>query len=342
MKDLQKYDRFCKLIRHGKLEDGRIFCVMQLLGSNLTKYKKLKSQSLQVKEIIHIARDILESIQEMHSLGYVHRDIKPGNCAIRKKRGDGLPQWTLLDFGLSRKLVNDDGVQIEERKDASFRGSVSYASINAHNDKDLSWRDDLWSWLYSVVDLLQGMFPHQCIGFYHRTIIYFYLFHAGDLPWKTLACEHVSSTSGTSPIAMLKKECLKDPSLMFPRGSMYLSQIAQINEYIGKLGFTDIPDYRYLKDILDSMTQSDVPEGRKETKDNHSPIPDESDTLNKSCTGDGTMKRSHQTLSELIAVLQEVCVQCAIQCYRLLSLSNVFFFHCRVDTPKKLRKYART
>lgn len=158
LKDLQKYDRFCKLIRHGKLEDGRVFCVMQLLGSNLTKYKKHKGQSLQVKEIIHIAREILESIQEMHSLGYVHRDIKPGNCAIRKKCGDGLPQWTLLDFGLSRKLVNDDGVQLQERKDASFRGSVSYASINAHNDKDLSWRDDLWSWLYIVVDLLEGMF----------------------------------------------------------------------------------------------------------------------------------------------------------------------------------------
>jgi len=87
---------------------------------------------------------------------------------------------------------------------------------------------------------------------------------------------------------------------------MYLSQIVQINEYIVKLRFTDIPDYRYLKDILDSMTQSNVPEGRKETKDNHSP--DESDTLNKSCTGDGTMKRSHETLSELIAVLQKVCV----------------------------------
>lgn len=134
------------------------------------------------------------------------------------------------------------------------------------------------------------------------------MFHAGDLPWKPLACEHVSSTSSSSPIAMLKKECQTDPSLMFPRGSIYLPQIAQINEYIGKLSFADIPDYRYLKDILDSVTPSDVPESRKETKDNHIPIPDESDTLNKSCTGDGTIKRSHQTLSELITVLQEVCL----------------------------------
>lgn len=42
-------------------------------------------------------------------------------------------------------------------------GSVRYASINCHNHKDLGRRDDIWSWLYSVVEMQIGTLPWSAI-----------------------------------------------------------------------------------------------------------------------------------------------------------------------------------
>lgn len=63
----------------------------------------------------------------------------------------------LIDFGLARRYVGDhDGRHLSARPDASFRGSTAYASVHAHRNEDLSRRDDLWSWFYMVLELVEG------------------------------------------------------------------------------------------------------------------------------------------------------------------------------------------
>jgi tau tubulin kinase len=65
----------------------------------------------------------------------------------------------LLDFGLSRKFMSDDGELIPPRENAEFRGTSIYASINAHKCKELGRRDDLWSLFYVLVEFLEGDLP---------------------------------------------------------------------------------------------------------------------------------------------------------------------------------------
>lgn len=62
----------------------------------------------------------------------------------------------LIDFGLARKYVGEDGAHMAPRSDASFRGSTTYASVHAHRNEDLSRRDDLWSWFYMITELVEG------------------------------------------------------------------------------------------------------------------------------------------------------------------------------------------
>lgn len=62
----------------------------------------------------------------------------------------------LIDFGLARKYVGEDGAHMAPRSDASFRGSTTYASVHAHRNEDLSRRDDLWSWFYMLTELVEG------------------------------------------------------------------------------------------------------------------------------------------------------------------------------------------
>ena len=45
--------------------------------------------------------------------------------------------WHVLDFGLARRFVDDDGTVIPQRDKKEFRGSTSYASVAAHKLEDL-------------------------------------------------------------------------------------------------------------------------------------------------------------------------------------------------------------
>ena len=40
----------------------------------------------------------------------------------------------IVDFGLSKKHLDERGVPVPQRKKADFRGTVSFASLNAHNN----------------------------------------------------------------------------------------------------------------------------------------------------------------------------------------------------------------
>ena len=39
----------------------------------------------------------------------------------------------MVDFGLAKLHLNEDGKPIEKRESADFRGTVTFASLNAHN-----------------------------------------------------------------------------------------------------------------------------------------------------------------------------------------------------------------
>lgn len=74
---------------------------------------------------------MLSAIQSVHDMGYIHRDIKPSNFVLGA--GKGYNQVYLIDFGLGKLHFNLDGTVVEERPNMNFRGTVAYASLNAHN-----------------------------------------------------------------------------------------------------------------------------------------------------------------------------------------------------------------
>lgn len=74
---------------------------------------------------------MLDAIEIVHNEGYIHRDIKPSNFVVGE--GKLRNNLYLVDFGLGKLYVNNNGTIIEERKNSNFRGTIAYASLNAHN-----------------------------------------------------------------------------------------------------------------------------------------------------------------------------------------------------------------
>jgi serine/threonine protein kinase len=105
---------------------------------------------------MHLAYHSLRVLEQLHSHGIVHRDVKPANFLIRRSRRNPV---VLIDFGLSREYRRPDGTHEPLAQHAGYTGTVRYASLNAHNELTLSRRDDLVSWFYSTIELATGDTP---------------------------------------------------------------------------------------------------------------------------------------------------------------------------------------
>jgi serine/threonine protein kinase len=100
---------------------------------------------------------MLRAIEGCHSRGILHRDIKPSNFLVRASARFPL---VLIDFGLSRPFINPaNGSLLNPRSNPGFVGTLKYASVNAHEGKELGRRDDLASWFFIVVEMARGILP---------------------------------------------------------------------------------------------------------------------------------------------------------------------------------------
>lgn len=134
------------------------YIALQLLGENLSDLRKMcrmKIQRLSVGTSFRVAVQCLEALEVLHNSGYLHRDVKPSNFAIGSRSKDRNVVY-ILDFGLCRYFLCPDGSVKPPRPKIGFRGTVRYASTTAHELKDLSRRDDMWSLFYSFYELMIG------------------------------------------------------------------------------------------------------------------------------------------------------------------------------------------
>src|SRR5437899_4163215 len=76
--------------------DGRHFLVMELVPGE-TLADRLQRGAIPVEEVLPIAKQIAEALEEAHDKGVVHRDLKPANVKVT---AEGIVK--VLDFGLAK------------------------------------------------------------------------------------------------------------------------------------------------------------------------------------------------------------------------------------------------
>ncbi|KAL0477699.1 serine/threonine-protein kinase, partial [Acrasis kona] len=146
---------------HSGRQEHFNFLIMERLGDNLAELRKqCPGQVFSMCTSLRLGIQMIEALEGIHKLGFIHRDVKPSNFVMgpknnTKKRNKAF----LIDFGLARKFRLPSGEIRPPRKNAGFRGTARYASINSHHKRELGRADDIWSVFYAVVEFLKGSLP---------------------------------------------------------------------------------------------------------------------------------------------------------------------------------------
>ncbi|VDP53202.1 unnamed protein product [Soboliphyme baturini] len=150
----------CEYVTSGKFRDLR-YLIMSIAGRNLADLKRaVLEHRFSLNTTVRLGIQCIEAIKEIHEIGFVHRDIKPTNFAIGIS-GEDARNVYILDFGLARRYRAKDSQLVPARKRVTFRGTVRYASVNAHHHRDLGPCDDLWSMLYMLIEFRLCRLPWQ-------------------------------------------------------------------------------------------------------------------------------------------------------------------------------------
>lgn len=131
--------------------DNMIFIVMEYVEGQ-TLFDIMKDRRLGLDEILDIALQLAEGLQEAHQKNIIHRDVKPDNIMIAKS---GILK--IMDFGLAKirghsRLTQDD----------FSMGTIDYMSPEQiSRESEVEQRSDIFSFGILLYEMLAGEPPFK-------------------------------------------------------------------------------------------------------------------------------------------------------------------------------------
>ena len=137
------------------------FIVMQFVEGD-TLAELIRKKSIQSKQILPLARQIVSALVEAQAHGIIHRDIKPRNIMVTP--GGNVK---VLDFGLAKTLrpksleALDDSVS-NFAEIGLVPGTVRYMSPEQLRNERLDYRSDIFSVGTVLYEIVSGTNPFDC------------------------------------------------------------------------------------------------------------------------------------------------------------------------------------
>jgi serine/threonine-protein kinase len=128
---------------YGRTRDGTFFYAMEYIDG-ITLAELLEKDGPQpVPRVAHILKAVCESLREAHGMGFVHRDIKPGNVMLCE-RGGVADVVKVLDFGLIKDIYATDTRDLTQY--ATLLGTPLYMAPERIRDPaDADARADIYA-----------------------------------------------------------------------------------------------------------------------------------------------------------------------------------------------------
>jgi eukaryotic-like serine/threonine-protein kinase len=143
---------------YGHANDGTFYFAMEYLpGLNLQELIE-QTGPLPVGRALHLLLQVCGALKEAHSVGLIHRDIKPNNIIVGQ-RGGIHDVAKLLDFGLVR-MQNPQEDETKLTQEGTIAGTPAFMSPEqAISQDNLDGRSDIYSLGALAYFLLTGQPP---------------------------------------------------------------------------------------------------------------------------------------------------------------------------------------
>ena len=141
----------------GLTKDGDLYLVMEYLeGASLNDFIELNGQ-LNERICARIFVQVCDALQHAHSMGILHRDLKPTNIFISSaSRG---PHVKVLDFGLAKAMVSRDKTREKITRTGECLGTPDYMSPEQSRGLTVDQRSDIYSCGVCIFEALTGSLP---------------------------------------------------------------------------------------------------------------------------------------------------------------------------------------
>ena len=151
-----KHPNTIRVFDFGQDDNGLVFLAMELLvGHALADELRARMQAGRTfaeREACEIAIAVLRSLAEAHTVGLVHRDLKPHNIFLHQVAGDD-PVVKVLDFGIAKS----EGSAMTQT--GAVLGTPAYMSAEQAQSLPVDARSDLYSLGVVVWELVTGALP---------------------------------------------------------------------------------------------------------------------------------------------------------------------------------------
>jgi len=145
---------------HGIEEhEGRQFIEMEYVDG-VTLRAKIPEDGLKLQDAVDYAIQIAEALQEAHTKGIVHRDVKAENVMLNEKN-----QIKVMDFGLA-KLRGSSRLT----KTSSTIGTLAYMAPEQIQGEEVDSRSDIFSFGVLLFEMLTGRGPFR--GEHEAAMVY--------------------------------------------------------------------------------------------------------------------------------------------------------------------------
>lgn len=143
----------------GQTDAGLLFLAMELIDGETLTERVVRLGCLSPGEAIHVARQVLESLEEAHANSIIHRDLKPDNILLMSE--DEKTYVKVLDFGIAKVFDGDNNFDSLETQAGTVFGTPRYMSPEQAQGKKLDARSDLYTVGVLLYYMLTGQAPFR-------------------------------------------------------------------------------------------------------------------------------------------------------------------------------------